>query len=150
MGAPESARLLHCSPSFWVEELGKEQAMAAAVNLQFHVVESTNTVPVCYGNEQDVILGDGLGPRSIVVSESGARCLGSSTTRSSGGIVYVGDGVVAPSEQSKHSWTSTSLVMPLLYELQILFSGGPVPSGVNVVIAGTCAFSIILTLIRTL
>ena len=34
MGAPESARLLDCSPSFWVEELGKEQAMAAAVNLQ--------------------------------------------------------------------------------------------------------------------
>ena len=78
------------------------------------------------------------------------RRLGSSTTRSSGGIVYVGDGVVAPSEQSKHSWTSTSLVMPLLYELQILLSGGPAPSGVNVVIAGTCAFSIILTLIRTL
>ena len=23
-----------CSPSFWVEELGKEQAMAAAINLQ--------------------------------------------------------------------------------------------------------------------
>ena len=115
-----------------------------------HVVESTNTVPVCYGNEQDVILDDGLGPRSIIVSESGGRCLGSSTTCSSGGIIYVGDGVVAPSEQSKHSWTSTSLVMSLLYELQILFSGGPAPSGVNVVIAGTCAFSIILTLIRTL
>ena len=42
-----------------------------------------------------------------------------------------------------------SLVMPLLYELQILFSGGPAPSGVNVVIAGTCAFSMILTLIIT-
>ena len=26
--APESARLLDCSPSFWVEQLGKEQAMA--------------------------------------------------------------------------------------------------------------------------
>ena len=34
VGAPESARLLDCSPSFWVEELGKEQAIAAAVNLQ--------------------------------------------------------------------------------------------------------------------
>ena len=34
VGAPESARLLDCSPSFWVEELGKEQAMAATVNLQ--------------------------------------------------------------------------------------------------------------------
>ena len=34
VGAPESARLLDCSTSFWVEELGKEQAMAAAINLQ--------------------------------------------------------------------------------------------------------------------
>ena len=114
-----------------------------------HVVESTNTVPVAMAMNRMSILDDGLGPRSIVVSESGGRCLGTSTTRSSGGIVYVGDGVVSPSEQSKHSWTSTSLVMPLLYELQILFSGGPAPSGVNVVIAGTWAFSMILTLIRT-
>ena len=35
-----------------------------------YVVESTDTVPVCYGNEQDVIFHDGLGPWSIVVSES--------------------------------------------------------------------------------
>ena len=34
VGAPESARLLDCSPTFWVDQLGKEQAMAAAVNLQ--------------------------------------------------------------------------------------------------------------------
>ena len=38
-----------------------------------YIVESTNTVPVCYGNEQDVIFDDGLGPRTIVVSESGGR-----------------------------------------------------------------------------
>ena len=34
VGAPESARLLDCVPSFWVEELGKEGAMAAAATLQ--------------------------------------------------------------------------------------------------------------------
>ena len=34
VGAPESARLLDCSSSFWVEHLGKEQAMVAAINLQ--------------------------------------------------------------------------------------------------------------------
>ena len=34
VGAPESARLLDCAPSFWVEELGKEGAMAAAATLQ--------------------------------------------------------------------------------------------------------------------
>ena len=34
VGAPESARLLCLSPTFWVDQLGREQAMAAAVNLQ--------------------------------------------------------------------------------------------------------------------
>ena len=34
IGAPESARLLDCSPTFWVDQLGKEQAMVAAINLQ--------------------------------------------------------------------------------------------------------------------
>ena len=34
IGAPESAQLLYRSPTFWVDRLGEEQAMAAAVNLQ--------------------------------------------------------------------------------------------------------------------
>ena len=34
IGAPESPRLLYHSPTFWVDRLGEEQAMAAAVNLQ--------------------------------------------------------------------------------------------------------------------
>ena len=34
IGAPESARLLNHSPSFWVNRLGEECAMAAAANLQ--------------------------------------------------------------------------------------------------------------------
>ena len=34
IGAPESARLLNHSPSFWVDRLGQKSAMAAAVNLQ--------------------------------------------------------------------------------------------------------------------
>ena len=35
VGAPESARLLDCcAPSFWLEELGKEGAMAASATLQ--------------------------------------------------------------------------------------------------------------------
>ena len=34
IGAPESARLLNHSPLFWVDRLGQESAMVAAVNLQ--------------------------------------------------------------------------------------------------------------------
>ena len=34
VGAPESARLLYRSPAFWVQRLGEEDAVAAAINLQ--------------------------------------------------------------------------------------------------------------------
>ena len=34
IGAPESARLLFCSPAFWVQNMDPEDAVAAAVNLQ--------------------------------------------------------------------------------------------------------------------
>ena len=34
MGAPELARLLDGPPTFWVDKLGQEQAMAAAIDLQ--------------------------------------------------------------------------------------------------------------------
>ena len=34
IGAPESARLLNQSPSFWVDRLGQDSAMVAAMNLQ--------------------------------------------------------------------------------------------------------------------
>ena len=34
VGAPESHRLLCRSPTFWMDQLGREQAMVAAVNLQ--------------------------------------------------------------------------------------------------------------------
>ena len=33
-GAPESARLLYHSPAFWIQRLGEEDALAAAVGLQ--------------------------------------------------------------------------------------------------------------------
>ena len=34
VGSPESARLLDCSPTFWVDQLGKDKALAAAITLQ--------------------------------------------------------------------------------------------------------------------
>ena len=38
-----------------------------------HVVKSSDTVTVRYGIEQNVVLDDGLGPRTVVVSESRGR-----------------------------------------------------------------------------
>ena len=38
-----------------------------------HVVKSSDTVTVRYGVEQNAVLGDGLEPRTVVVSESRCR-----------------------------------------------------------------------------
>ena len=40
--APESARLLYRSPTFWVQRMGEEDAMAAAINLQRDAGVMTN------------------------------------------------------------------------------------------------------------
>ena len=61
-----------------------------------HVVKSSDTVAVT----QNVVLDDGLGHWTVVVSESRGRRLSASAVSSSGGIVYVGHGPVAPSDGS--------------------------------------------------
>ena len=62
VGAPESARLLYHSPTFWVDQLGEEQAMAAAVNLQtgrgHYAVQSSDTAAVCDVATSDVVGND--------------------------------------------------------------------------------------------
>ena len=70
VGAPESARLLDCAPSFWKSWVsrGNGGCRNFATGRRCYVVESTDTIPVCYGIEQDVIFNYGLGPQTIVVS----------------------------------------------------------------------------------
>ena len=47
IGAPESARLLYRSPTFWEDRLGEEQAMAAAVNLQRDAGIMLSNLQIC-------------------------------------------------------------------------------------------------------
>ena len=65
-----------------------------------HVVKSLDTVTVRYGATPNVVLDDGLGHWTVVVSESRGRRLIAGAVSSSGGIVYVGHGPVAPSDGS--------------------------------------------------
>ena len=65
-----------------------------------HVVKSSDTVPVRNSVTQNVVPDDGLGHRTVVVSESRGRRLVTGAASSSGGIVYVGHGPVAPSDGS--------------------------------------------------
>ena len=64
-----------------------------------HVVQSSDTVTVRHGVAQDVVPNDGFGHRTVV-SESRGRRLVAGAAGSSGGIVHVGHGSVAPSDGS--------------------------------------------------
>ena len=65
-----------------------------------HVVKSSDTIIVGDGITQNVVLDDGLGHWTVVVSGSRSRRLVAGATSSSGGIIYVGHGPVAPSDGS--------------------------------------------------
>ena len=74
VGAPKSARLLGLFTTILGETAGQRTGDGGGyqptMGRRCYVVESTDNVPVCNGNEQDVIFHDGFGPRSIAVSES--------------------------------------------------------------------------------
>ena len=57
IGAPESAWLLYHSPSFWVDRLGEERAMAAERHWPY-VVKSSDSFAVCYATANNVVGDD--------------------------------------------------------------------------------------------
>ena len=114
IGAPESARLLNHSQSFWVNRLGEECAMAAAVNLQrdaglmmsnlqilaqfvtaLHRMSSEIMSISCKRNSE--VIHDSEGPAS--------------------GQIHGSNGPVAPSVGSGCSWASVDIVLRILYEM---------------------------------
>ena len=86
VGAPESARLLDCLPTLWVDQLGKEQAMVATINLQ-------RDAGIMLSNLQILSQFAMALHRMSFSNVAGAAS-------SSGSIVYVGHGPVAPSDGS--------------------------------------------------
>ena len=95
VGAPRPARLLYRSPPFWVDQLGKEQAMAAAVNLHrdagimlsnFQILSQFATSLSRMSSE---MMDLGIGRWLVSGSASGAA-----------GQVHVGHGPMAPSDGS--------------------------------------------------
>ena len=110
IGAPESARLLNHSPSFWVNCLGEECAMAAAVNLQRDDVVTSDVVGNYEYRRRQCSVSCGRSSEVIYGSE-GAAC----------GQMHDSDGTVAPSVGSGCSWAITDINLRILYEMRILF-----------------------------
>ena len=88
IGAPESARLLNHSPAFWVDRLGQESAMAAAVNLQ---------------RDAGFMMSNLVDKLSVMPRAQRA--------------VHVSDGPVAPSVGSGRVRAVAEVDLPFLYEL---------------------------------
>ena len=69
VGAPESARLLYHSPTFWVDQLGEEQAMAAAVCFQLPSVFSSLHSSVYFSSANQTVrkCGSAPGPECLIL-----------------------------------------------------------------------------------
>ena len=102
VGAPESARLLCRSPTFWVDQLGRQQAMAAAVNLKRDAgimlsnrqVLSQFATSLHRMSSEMMVLGIG----QMVFPQAEFRRFVTGAAGGSGGKVHVGHGHVAPSD----------------------------------------------------
>ena len=117
IGAPESARLLNHSPSFWVDRLGEECAMTAAVNLQrdaglmmsnLQILAQFVTALHRMSSEMmSIDVGHVVFPTEDVAKLS--------MTPSS--QIHDSNGPVAPSVGSGCSRASTDIVLRILYEM---------------------------------
>ena len=120
IGAPESARLLNQSPSFWVDRLGQESAMAAAVNLQRDAGFMMSNLQILgqfvtslHRMSAEML---SIGVDHVVFPVEGGQTIGYAEGSASG-QVYDSDGPVAPSVGSGCFRAMTNVDLHFLYEL---------------------------------
>ena len=100
VGAPRSASLLYHSPTFWVDQLGKEQAMAAAVNLQWDAgimlsnLQILSQFATSLSRMSSEMMDLGIGQMVFPHDEVSGAAVGA------GSQVHVGHGPLAPSDGS--------------------------------------------------
>ena len=107
IGAPESAWLLYRSPTFWVDRLGEEQAMAAAVNLQRDAVIMLSNLQIIskfvtsLHRMSSEMMSIGMGRVVFPAEEIAALSTAPRAPRgATGRQVHGGDGSVAPTDGS--------------------------------------------------
>ena len=124
IGAPESARLLNHSPSFWVDRLGQERAMAAAVNLQRDAGFMMSNLQILAQFVMSLhrmsaeMLSIGVDHVVFPVEEVDKLSVIAEGPASS--QVHDSDGPVAPSAGSGCSRAVTDVDLPFLYDLRVL------------------------------
>ena len=110
VGAPESERLLDHVPLYWVEEMGKERAMVAAVTLQRDAGVMLSNLQIL--SQFAMALNRmSFSMMALGVSESRSGRAVASTSCTMGGTVYFGHGVVAPSREFNGAKTCSDTVV---------------------------------------
>ena len=134
IGAPESARLLYHSPSFWVDRLGEECAMAAAVNLQRDAVLMLSNLQIIsqfimsLHRMSSEMMSIGIGRVVFPANEIAdlltiPRAPWAAKYMAAMGMWHPQTGPGDPVRASAH------LAVYLLHEVSVLFSGGSATSG---------------------
>ena len=104
IGAPESARLLYRSATFWIQRMGEEDAVAAAMNLQRDsgVMLSNLQILSQFVTSLQRMLTEmlDLGLGHVGIPFTGGRSSVSGAAGASGGTVYGRDGIMASSDGS--------------------------------------------------
>ena len=131
IGAPESARLLYHSPSFWVDRRGGCYGGGSQPTARrwYHVDKPSDSFAVGYVGKYNVFRDDGTRDGTCGVPFEGDRGFIYSKG-APGDQVHGCNGSVPPTDWSGRSRASARLVLQCLHELSVLFSGGSAPSGV--------------------
>ena len=123
MGAPESARLLGRSPEYWLEHMGRDRAVAAALRLHHDASLIMTNVQVMAQfvtslNRTASEVMRMVYDKEPSVCDAGAQSLAC-------GTLYGSDGPVAPYQWSGVSWANPGLLMQFVHVLRGLFSRRP-------------------------
>ena len=123
-----------------MEKLGKEGAMAAAVTLQRDAGVMLSNLQTLF--QFDMALNRmsfsmmALGLVRSLFPRAEVDALAPAPRAHRAASYMSAMGLWHPQRNPTVPGSCSSLVMPLVYELQILLSGGPAPSGVNIILLG--------------
>ena len=122
IGAPDSARLLNHSPSFWVNRLGQECVMAAAINLQRDAGLTNLQILAQFVTSLNRMSSEmlNIGVDHVVFPVEEVERL-SMIPRAQRAAKYDSDGPVAPSVGSGCYRAVAGVDLPFLYEMRVLF-----------------------------
>ena len=125
VGAPKSARLLSRSPEYWVEDMGREKTLSAALQLQHDAGLILSNVQILQQlmTAIHVCQCDGGRPWPSAISDTGNVARTTVRPSSPSSSLHDGDGSVAPSDCTGDSRTASGCGMRGLHVLRRLLPG---------------------------